>query len=69
MTIYSALPYVKASGLYSLFLPNPANMSFNYFYYLWFILFSYIPGKFGTIIGCFVILHMTERVMLNLILQ
>nr|KAG5710779.1 hypothetical protein BaRGS_026930 [Batillaria attramentaria] len=43
MTIYLALPHVLDSGLYSVSLPNSANVAFNYYYYLWFTLVSYIP--------------------------
>ena len=46
MTIYLALPYVLKSGLYSVSLPNPANVAFNYYYYLCFIIFSYLPGVY-----------------------
>jgi len=43
MTIYHALPHVEESGMYSITLPNPANIAFNYHYYLWFVLISYVP--------------------------
>ncbi|XP_064597266.1 very-long-chain (3R)-3-hydroxyacyl-CoA dehydratase 2-like [Liolophura sinensis] len=43
LCIYSALPIVKSSGIYSISLPNRANMSFNYFYFLIAIMLSYIP--------------------------
>lgn len=43
MTIYEALPSVQTSNLYSLPLPNPYNIGFSFYYYLWFILASYVP--------------------------
>ncbi|KAL8572571.1 hypothetical protein ACOMHN_017205 [Nucella lapillus] len=43
MTIYQALPHVKESQMYSLSLPNPLNVAFNYHYYLWVIMASYLP--------------------------
>ncbi|CAL1541983.1 unnamed protein product [Lymnaea stagnalis] len=43
MTIFSALPVVKESQLYSFELPNQWNISFNYYYYLCFIVVSYVP--------------------------
>ncbi|XP_076437785.1 very-long-chain (3R)-3-hydroxyacyl-CoA dehydratase 2-like [Babylonia areolata] len=43
MTIYQALPHVKASGMYSLSLPNVYNISFSYYLYLWVVIVSYLP--------------------------
>ncbi|KAK7092168.1 very-long-chain (3R)-3-hydroxyacyl-CoA dehydratase 2-like [Littorina saxatilis] len=43
MTIYLALPHVLESDMYSVSLPNTANISFSYYYYLCFIIFSYLP--------------------------
>ncbi|XP_046560990.1 very-long-chain (3R)-3-hydroxyacyl-CoA dehydratase 2-like [Haliotis rubra] len=43
MTIWTALPYAEKLKLYSFELPNTLNMSFSYYYYLWFIIFAYIP--------------------------
>jgi very-long-chain (3R)-3-hydroxyacyl-CoA dehydratase len=45
MTIYSALPVVEKSRLYSLSLPNQYNMAFNFHYYLCFLILSYVPGQ------------------------
>ncbi|XP_062423703.1 very-long-chain (3R)-3-hydroxyacyl-CoA dehydratase 1 isoform X1 [Rhea pennata] len=43
LTIYAALPYVKKTGMFSLRLPNKYNVSFDYYYFLIVIMFSYIP--------------------------
>ncbi|XP_029110833.1 very-long-chain (3R)-3-hydroxyacyl-CoA dehydratase 1 [Scleropages formosus] len=43
MTIYSALPYVQRSGMFSLRLPNKYNVSFDYYIFLIIIMLSYIP--------------------------
>lgn len=43
ITIYASLPFIKASGIYSVELPNPANISFSYYFYVIFIIFSYLP--------------------------
>lgn len=45
MTIYSALPFVRRTGMYSIRLPNLYNMSFDYYYCLIIIMLSYIPCK------------------------
>ncbi|XP_032871124.1 very-long-chain (3R)-3-hydroxyacyl-CoA dehydratase 1 [Amblyraja radiata] len=43
LTIYTALPFVKKSGIYSLRLPNKYNVSFDYYICLILIMISYIP--------------------------
>ncbi|KAL5014814.1 hypothetical protein ScPMuIL_009084 [Solemya velum] len=43
LTIAGSLSYVKETKLYSFPLPNVANISFNYYYYLLAVMFSYIP--------------------------
>ncbi|XP_069106869.1 very-long-chain (3R)-3-hydroxyacyl-CoA dehydratase 2-like [Argopecten irradians] len=43
LTIYASLPYVKERQLYSIPLPNVANMSFNYYYFLLGAMLTYIP--------------------------
>ncbi|XP_074656725.1 very-long-chain (3R)-3-hydroxyacyl-CoA dehydratase 2-like isoform X2 [Tubulanus polymorphus] len=43
LTIYSSLSHVKRTALYSIDLPNQANVSFSYYYYLLFIMISYLP--------------------------
>ncbi|KAM6281709.1 very-long-chain (3R)-3-hydroxyacyl-CoA dehydratase 1 isoform 1-T1 [Porphyrio hochstetteri] len=43
LTIYAALPYVKKTGMFSLRLPNKYNVSFDYYYFLIIVMFSYIP--------------------------
>ncbi|RUS88985.1 hypothetical protein EGW08_003232 [Elysia chlorotica] len=43
MSIFAALPVVKKSHMYSFDLPNKWNVSFNYYYYLCFIIVSYLP--------------------------
>lgn len=45
MTIYSALPFVRRTGMYSIRLPNLYNVSFDYYYCLIVIMLSYIPCK------------------------
>lgn len=45
MTIYSALPFVRRTGMYSVRLPNLYNVSFDYYYCLIIIMLSYIPRK------------------------
>ena len=45
MSIFAALPVVKKTHMYSFDLPNKWNISFNYYYYLCFIIFSYLPGE------------------------
>lgn len=45
MTIYSALPFVRRTGMYSMRLPNLYNVSFDYYYCLIIIMLSYIPCK------------------------
>lgn len=45
MTIYSALPFVRRTGMYSVRLPNLYNVSFDYYYCLIIIMLSYIPCK------------------------
>jgi very-long-chain (3R)-3-hydroxyacyl-CoA dehydratase len=43
LSIYHALPHVRDRGIWSVTLPNPANISFNYFYILIVIALSYFP--------------------------
>ncbi|KPP66821.1 PHS1 protein-like [Scleropages formosus] len=43
LTIYSALPYVQKTGLYSITLPNKYNFSFDYHTFLILTMISYIP--------------------------
>lgn len=45
MTIYSALPFVRRTGIYSIRLPNLYNVSFDYYYCLIVVMLSYIPRK------------------------
>lgn len=45
LCILNSLSYVQRSKLYTVELPNAANMSFSYYYYLIFIMLSYIPGE------------------------
>jgi hypothetical protein len=49
-TIYTALPYVHKSGIYSLSMPNPANMGFSYYTFLILVMMSYIPSKLFSLI-------------------
>lgn len=43
LSAYTALQYVKKSGIMSVSLPNAANISFNYYYALIIIMLTYIP--------------------------
>ncbi|XP_029461166.1 very-long-chain (3R)-3-hydroxyacyl-CoA dehydratase 2 isoform X1 [Rhinatrema bivittatum] len=43
LTIYSALPVVRKTGLYSISLPNKYNFSFDYYTFLILVMVSYIP--------------------------
>lgn len=42
-TIYSALPFVRQTSLYSITLPNKWNFSFDYYTFLILVMISYIP--------------------------
>ncbi|KAI8776810.1 very-long-chain (3R)-3-hydroxyacyl-CoA dehydratase 2 [Biomphalaria glabrata] len=43
MSIFAAIPVVRDSKMYSFELPNKWNFAFNYYYYLCFIVISYVP--------------------------
>ncbi|XP_060592103.1 very-long-chain (3R)-3-hydroxyacyl-CoA dehydratase 2-like [Ruditapes philippinarum] len=43
LSIWSGLDFVRESKMYSVELPNAANMSFSYFYFLIFFMIMYIP--------------------------
>lgn len=43
MLMFTALPVVKARGQWSYSLPNPANISFSFYYFLCFFMLLYIP--------------------------
>ncbi|KAJ8277627.1 hypothetical protein GJAV_G00077750 [Gymnothorax javanicus] len=43
LTIYTALPFVRKSGMFSMRLPNKYNVSFDYYIFLIIIMLSYIP--------------------------
>jgi len=43
LCLYNALPYYKSSGMYSLSLPNFINWSFNFQYFVIYVMLSYIP--------------------------
>ncbi|KAG8432164.1 hypothetical protein GDO86_016706 [Hymenochirus boettgeri] len=43
LTIYTALPIVKKTSLYSISLPNKYNFSFDYYTFLILVMISYIP--------------------------
>jgi hypothetical protein len=45
LTIYTALPYVRKTGMLSMRLPNKYNVSFDYYYFLVIVMLSYIPCK------------------------
>ncbi|XP_002733798.1 very-long-chain (3R)-3-hydroxyacyl-CoA dehydratase 2-like [Saccoglossus kowalevskii] len=42
-TFYASLPYIKESDIYTITLPNDYNISFNYSYFVIFIMVMYIP--------------------------
>ena len=46
MSVWLGMDYVKSTQLWSIALPNAINFAFNYYYVLFFIMASYIPGKF-----------------------
>ena len=46
MLVFSAFPVVRASRMFSLSLPNELNWSFDYYYFLLFIAFLYLPSEF-----------------------
>lgn len=43
--IYTALPFMKASGKYSSWMPNKWNFSFDYSYNAILVLLTYVPGS------------------------
>lgn len=43
ITIFSSLPVVKKTGFLSLTMPNSFNFSFNYYTFLLFVIFCYVP--------------------------
>lgn len=45
MLMFTALPVVKARGQWSYSLPNPANISFSFYYFLCFFMLLYIPRE------------------------
>ena len=49
--MYLALGYVQKTGLLSVAMPNAANMAFNYYYVLWAIMATYVPGEQGGVEG------------------
>lgn len=45
LLLFKALPVVKATGQWSASLPNMFNISFSFYYYLWFTILLYIPRE------------------------
>jgi very-long-chain (3R)-3-hydroxyacyl-CoA dehydratase len=43
MLLFTALPVVKAGSLYSVYLPNVYNWSFDYYYAMCLFVFLYLP--------------------------
>ncbi|KAK2182685.1 hypothetical protein NP493_338g01016 [Ridgeia piscesae] len=43
ITIYKSLPTLQRSTMYSVAMPNPANISFSFHYFMIFVMLSYIP--------------------------
>lgn len=44
LTTIFALPYIRDTQWYSVTLPNFANVTFSYYYFVLFVLLAYIPG-------------------------
>lgn len=44
LTTIFALPYIRDTQWYSITMPNFANVSFSYYYFVIFVLLAYIPG-------------------------
>ena len=45
MLQFAALPVVKASGMWSLSMPNCYNIAFSYYYFIIIIMMSYVPRE------------------------
>ncbi|XP_067666147.1 very-long-chain (3R)-3-hydroxyacyl-CoA dehydratase 2-like [Haliotis asinina] len=43
MGVWTAIPYAQKLKVNTIELPNAFNMSFNFYYLLWFTIFAYIP--------------------------
>lgn len=44
LSIYKSLPYIREREILTVPLPNRANMSFNYYYFLMIVMLTYVPG-------------------------
>eukprot|EP00274_Cyanoptyche_gloeocystis_P007642 CAMPEP_0196661002 /NCGR_PEP_ID=MMETSP1086-20130531/42138_1 /TAXON_ID=77921 /ORGANISM="Cyanoptyche gloeocystis , Strain SAG4.97" /LENGTH=204 /DNA_ID=CAMNT_0041995687 /DNA_START=94 /DNA_END=708 /DNA_ORIENTATION=- len=53
--ILKALPYIRAHDVFKISLPNSANFSFDYYYFLLFALIAYLPA------GPFMYRHMIHQ--------
>ena len=45
VTMYSSLPYLSKSGMYSVRLPNAFNFGFDFYSLVIVLMFSYIPSE------------------------
>lgn len=46
LCILKALPAVEKSRIYSVFMPNSINFAFDYYYFLYLVLATYVPGSY-----------------------
>ena len=44
--MYSSLPYLSKSGMYSVRLPNAFNFGFDFYSLVIVLMFSYIPSEY-----------------------
>jgi len=65
MSIYAALPHIKNRQILSVSLPNAANISFNYYYVLMFIMLTYIPSKYFAFSHPTVLSNLSQIVLNN----
>ena len=50
MMMFAALPVVKARGQWNYPLPNPINVSFNFYYFLWIFMLLYLPCELHPVV-------------------
>jgi len=55
LSLWAALPYVLVHSVWTVALPNPHNLVFNYYIALWVMLAVYLPG------GPFMFSHMWRQ--------
>lgn len=61
LTIYASLPTLKETQMYSFSLPNQYNIAFNFYYFMWFTMFGYIPSKCYSIIWVLKVFQLLYR--------